>query len=142
MKFSRYSSKVMAYVMALFQRQHFCLSNKTTTMCGCPARIVRLLPIRHDRIGEFTENKMRLAPTLMCRLTSCTGAGNAETPIVILIRICDNHNVLTNAAVVFCISFIGCSHLTHLPFGVCVQIHSDNDRTPSDQETAQKYHLA
>ena len=69
MKFSRYSSKVMAYVMALFQRQHFCLSNKTTTMCGCPARIVRLLPIRHDRIGEFTENKMRLAPTLMCRLT-------------------------------------------------------------------------
>lgn len=34
MKFSKYISKAVTPVMALFQKQHSCLSNKATTICG------------------------------------------------------------------------------------------------------------
>ena len=34
MKFSKYISKAVTPVMALFQKQHGCLSNKATTICG------------------------------------------------------------------------------------------------------------
>ena len=69
MKFSMFNSKVMTHVMALFQKQEFCLSNKATTKCGQTAENLPQVPVRHNRVGGFTENKMRLPPTTMCRLT-------------------------------------------------------------------------
>lgn len=69
MKFSKYISKAVTPVMALFQKQHSCLSNKATTICGYSVCSLRQVPVRHNRGGKFTENKVRLAPPTMCRLT-------------------------------------------------------------------------
>ncbi len=70
MKFSKYISKAVTPVMALFQKQHSCLSNKATTICGYSVCSLRQVPVRHNRGGKSTENKVRLAPPTMCRLTS------------------------------------------------------------------------
>lgn len=59
----------MTLVMALFQKQVNCPSNKATTICGQTGWSLRLIPIRHNLIGTFTENKLRLTPTIMCRRT-------------------------------------------------------------------------
>ena len=59
----------MTLVMALFQKQVNCPSDKAITMCGTTDRAMRLMPVRHNRIGTFAENKLRLAPTTMCRRT-------------------------------------------------------------------------
>jgi len=69
MKFSKYISKAVTPVMALFQKQHGCLSNKATTICGHSAQNLRQVPGRHHRRGKSTENKVRFAPPTMCRLT-------------------------------------------------------------------------
>ena len=69
MKFLKYISKAVTPVMALFQKQHSCLSNKATTICGHSARSLRQIPVRHNRGGKSTENKVRFAPPTMCRLT-------------------------------------------------------------------------
>lgn len=69
MKFSKYISKAVTPVMALFQKQHSCLSNKATTICGYSVCSLRQVPVRHNRGGKSTENKVRLAPPTMCRLT-------------------------------------------------------------------------
>lgn len=55
--------------MALFQKQVNCPSDKAITMCGTTDRTMRLMPVRHNRIGTFAENKLRLVPTTMCRRT-------------------------------------------------------------------------
>ena len=70
MKFSKYISKAVTPVMALFQKQHGCLSNKATTICGYSVCSLRQIPVRHNRGGKSTENKVRFAPPTMCRLTS------------------------------------------------------------------------
>lgn len=70
MKFSKYISKAVTPVMALFQKQHSCLSNKATTICGYSVCSLRQVPVRHNRGGKSTENKVRLAPPTMCRLTA------------------------------------------------------------------------
>ena len=70
MKFSKYISKAVTPVMALFQKQHSCLSNKATTICGYSVCSLRQVPVRHNRGGKSTENKVRFAPPTMCRLTS------------------------------------------------------------------------
>lgn len=72
MKFSKYISKAVTPVMALFQKQHSCLSNKATTICGYSVCSLRQVPVRHNRGGKSTENKVRLAPPTMCRLTVWT----------------------------------------------------------------------
>ena len=72
MKFSKYISKAVTPVMALFQKQHSCLSNKATTICGYSVCSLRQVPVRHNRGGKSTENKVRLAPPTMCRLTRIT----------------------------------------------------------------------
>ena len=59
----------MTLVMALFQKQVNCPSDKAITMCGTTDRAMRLMPVRHNRIGTFAENKLRLVPTTMCRRT-------------------------------------------------------------------------
>ena len=69
MKFSKYISKAVTPVMALFQKQHGCLSNKATTICGYSVCSLRQVPVRHNRGGKSTENKVRFAPPTMCRLT-------------------------------------------------------------------------
>ena len=69
MKFSKYISKAVTPVMALFQKQHGCLSNKSTTICGYSVCSLRQVPVRHNRGGKSTENKVRFAPPTMCRLT-------------------------------------------------------------------------
>ena len=69
MKFSKYISKAVTPVMALFQKQHGCLSNKATTICGHSVWSLRQVPVRHNRGGKFTENKVQFAPPTMCRLT-------------------------------------------------------------------------
>ena len=69
MKFSKYISKAVTPVMALFQKQHGCLSNKATTICGYSVCSLRQVPVRHNRGGKSTENKVRFAPSTMCRLT-------------------------------------------------------------------------
>ena len=70
MKFSKYISKAVTPVMALFQKQHGCLSNKATTICGYSVCSLRQVPVRHNRGGKSTENKVRFAPPTMCRLTN------------------------------------------------------------------------
>ena len=70
MKFSKYISKAVTPVMALFQKQHGCLSNKATTICGYSVCSLRQVPVRHNRGGKSTENKVRFAPPTMCRLTA------------------------------------------------------------------------
>ena len=70
MKFSKYISKAVTPVMALFQKQHGCLSNKATTICGYSVCSLRQVPVQHNRGGKSTENKVRFAPPTMCRLTS------------------------------------------------------------------------
>lgn len=76
MKFSKYISKAVTPVMALFQKQHSCLSNKATTICGYSVCSLRQVPVRHNRGGKSTENKVRLAPPTMCRLTIKIMKGN------------------------------------------------------------------
>lgn len=70
MKFSKYVFKAVTPVIALFQKQHSCSSNRATTICGKPAESLRQVPIRHNRIGVSTEIKARFVPSTMCRLTS------------------------------------------------------------------------
>ncbi len=70
MRFSKCISKAVTQVMALFQKQRSCLSNKATTICGQAAENLRQVPIRHDREGKFAEIKVRFVPLTMCRLTS------------------------------------------------------------------------
>ena len=69
MKFSKYIFKAVTPVMALFQKQRSCLSNKATTLCGQAAESLRQVPVRHDREGKFAEIKVRFVPPTMCRLT-------------------------------------------------------------------------
>lgn len=69
MKFSKYVFKAVTPVIALFQKQHSCSSNRATTICGKPAESLRQVPIRHNRIGVSTEIKARFVPSTMCRLT-------------------------------------------------------------------------
>jgi hypothetical protein len=69
MKFSKYISKAVTSVMALFQKQHRRPSNKATTICGHPAERLRQMPVRHNRRGFCTEIKVRYVPPTMCRLT-------------------------------------------------------------------------
>ena len=70
MKFSKYVFKAVTPVIALFQKQHSCSSNRATTICGKPAESLRQVPIRHNRIGVSTEIKARFVPPTMCRLTN------------------------------------------------------------------------
>ena len=72
MKFSKYISKAVTPVMALFQKQHGCLSNKATTICGYSVCSLLQVPVRHNRGGKSNENKVRFAPPTMCRLTDVT----------------------------------------------------------------------
>lgn len=69
MKFSKYVFKAVTPVIALFQKQHSCSSNRATTICGKPAESLRQVPIRHNRRGVSTEIKARFVPPTMCRLT-------------------------------------------------------------------------
>ena len=69
MKFSKYISKAVTQVMALFQKQRSCLSNKATTICGQAAESLRRVPVRHGRGGVDTEIKVQFLPPTMCRLT-------------------------------------------------------------------------
>ena len=73
MKSSKYIFKAVTPVMALFQKQHRCLSNKATTICGRSAESLRQVPVRHNRRGVFTEIKVRFSPPTMCRLTQRNG---------------------------------------------------------------------
>lgn len=73
MRFSKYISKAVTQVMALFQKQRSCLSNKATTICGQAAENLRQVPIRHDREDKFAEIKVRFVPPTMCRLTPDDG---------------------------------------------------------------------
>ena len=77
MKFSKYISKAVTPVMALFQKQHSCPSNKATTICGYSAESLRQVPIRHNRGGNNAEIKMQFAPPTMCRLTINTPHTNS-----------------------------------------------------------------
>lgn len=43
--------------------------HKATTMRGQTDRNLRLIPVRHNRVDTFTENKLRLAPTTVYRRT-------------------------------------------------------------------------
>ena len=70
MKFSKYIFKAVTPVMALFQKQRSCLSNKATTLCGQAAESLRQVPVRHDREGKFAEIKVRFVPPTMYRLTA------------------------------------------------------------------------
>lgn len=72
----------MTLVMALFQKQVNCPSDKAITMCGTTNRTMRLMPVRHNRIGTFAENKLRLVPTTMCRLTSYVYSQNFPNIII------------------------------------------------------------
>lgn len=83
MKFSKYISKAVTPVMALFQKQHSCLSNKATTICGYSVCSLRQVPVRHNRGGKSTENKVRLAPPTMCRLT--IGMNESSLQIALLV---------------------------------------------------------
>lgn len=69
MKFSKYIFKAVTPVMALFQKQRSCLSNKATTICDQAAESLRQMPVRHDREGKFAEINVRFVPPTMCRLT-------------------------------------------------------------------------
>ena len=60
----------MAYVIALFQKQHFCLSNKPTTACGCTGKNVQSPARLCNRGGIIAEINLRFAPPTMCRRTS------------------------------------------------------------------------
>ena len=71
MKFSKYIFKAVTPVMALFQKQRSCLSNKATTICGQAAESLRQVPIRHDREGKFAEINVRFVPPTMCRIGPC-----------------------------------------------------------------------
>ena len=66
-------TKAVTIVMALFQKQESCLSNKATTMCSCPSDSLRSTTGLHSRGGRTTENKVLLVPPTMCRLTLCHG---------------------------------------------------------------------
>lgn len=82
MKFSKYISKAVTPVMALFQKQHSCLSNKATTICGYSVCSLRQVPVRHNRGGKSTENKVRLAPPTMCRLTPRSSGLNLAMKLI------------------------------------------------------------
>ena len=69
MKFSKDISKAVTSVMALFQKQLCCSSNKATTICGQAAESLRRVPVRHNREGVATESKVQFVPPTMCRLT-------------------------------------------------------------------------
>ena len=56
-------------VIALFQKQQRCSSNKATTMYRQAGKNVRQFPARHDRAGDSRKNNMRFAPTTVCRRT-------------------------------------------------------------------------
>ena len=64
-------TKAVTVVMALFQKQESCLSNKTTTMCGCSANSLRSPTGLRNRGGRSPENKVLFVPPTMCRLTKC-----------------------------------------------------------------------
>lgn len=56
-------------VIALFQKQQCCSSNKATTMYRQAGKNVRQFPARHDRVGDSRKNNMRFEPTTVCRRT-------------------------------------------------------------------------
>lgn len=62
-------TKAVTVVMALFQKQESCLSNKATTACGCLGDSLLLPTELHSRGGRTTENKVLFMPPTMCRLT-------------------------------------------------------------------------
>ena len=62
-------TKAVTVVMALFEKQESCLSNKTTTACGHPADNLRSPTGLCNRGGKSTEIKVRFVPPTMCRLT-------------------------------------------------------------------------
>lgn len=69
MKFSKDISKAVTSVMALFQKQLCCSSNKATTIYGQAAESLRRVPVQHNREGVATESKVQFVPPTMCRLT-------------------------------------------------------------------------
>jgi putative membrane protein len=69
MKFSMYLSKAVAFVIALFQKQFICLSNKPTTLCGRTGDSLRSPTGLHSLGGISTEFKVRFAPPTVCRRT-------------------------------------------------------------------------
>ena len=69
MKFSKYLSKAVAFVIALFQKQFICLSNKPTTLCGRTGDSLRSPTGLHSLGGISTEFKVRFAPPTVCRRT-------------------------------------------------------------------------
>ena len=79
MKFSKDISKAVTSVMALFQKQLCCSSNKATTICGQAAESLRRVPVRHNREGVATESKVQFVPPTMCRLTVFRLNGTACT---------------------------------------------------------------
>ena len=83
MKFSKYIFKAVTPVMALFQKQLCCSSNKATTICGHSAESLRQMPIRHSRGGVITEIKVRFVPPTMCRLTRFVGLTEKEPTTVL-----------------------------------------------------------
>ena len=62
MKFSMYLSKAVAFVIALFQKQFICLSNKPTTLYGRTGDSLRSPTGLHSLGGISTEFKVRFAP--------------------------------------------------------------------------------
>lgn len=69
MKFSKDISKAATSVMALFQKQLCCSSNKVTTICGHSTENLRQVSVRHDWGGVATEIKVQFVPPTLCRLT-------------------------------------------------------------------------
>lgn len=63
-------TKAVTIVMALFQKQDSCLSNKATTMCRYPADNLRPPTGPRNRGNRNAENKVLFVPPAMCRLTS------------------------------------------------------------------------
>ena len=102
MKFSKYVFKAVTPVIALFQKQHSCSSNRATTICGKPAESLRQVPIRHNRIGVSTEIKARFVPPTMCRLTFFTFHKSFQTVFIFpfgyqsLNTVNHKHSVLLN----------------------------------------------
>ena len=70
MKFSKDISKAVTQVMALFQKQLCCSSNRATTICRQAAENLRQVLVRHSRGDVITEIKVQFVPPTMCRLTA------------------------------------------------------------------------
>lgn len=73
MKFSKYISKAVTPVMALFQKQHRLLfKHGYDNLRSFRTEFAEDAGTAHRR-GDNTEIKMRLLPPTMCRQTICAG---------------------------------------------------------------------